>query len=215
MFPSAHAPGRCSRRLPSLFSLSHVSWLLLFQRLRGPGAAEGSGSPAPCPPRPSPPQQSAASRSRFWRRSRAVLVVYVAVWCHMSCSRYYHAFSVSWSRAVWPCWRRARRVQGQAVPVTSPAPRTLLARAAGWQLLCVQAGRGAGGTPVLCSPPSPQEGQDPALWTAWQHSWNSWNFPEAQRDSQGGEGSTETTANIRKWEYRKIIDRAPYYIIDF
>lgn len=23
------------------------------------------------------------------------------------------------------------------------------------------------------------------------------------------------TANIRKWEYRKIIDRAPYYIIDF
>lgn len=37
----------------------------------------------------------------------------------------------------------------------------------------------------------------------------------AQRGAERREGSVETTANIRKWEHRKIIDKGPYYIIDF
>lgn len=47
-----------------------------------------------------------------------------------------------------------------------------------------------------------------------------WDHSTAPKGLQGAlskcrEGSTKLTANIWKWEYRKIIDRVPYYIIDF
>lgn len=51
---------------------------------------------------------------------------------------------------------------------------------------------------------------------SWAQPWHHpQNFPKAQRGTKCRAGSTKLTANIWKWEYRKIIDGAPYSIIDF